>query len=80
MNNNNNNGKTLEGVQGTVQKADLAPFQIRDMTSAVNGSARWLAWRRQQCLPKPQQGIAKVRLVLGNGRPWPIRARPGRTS
>jgi hypothetical protein len=36
MDNNNNNGKTLEGVQGTVQKADLAPFQIRDITSAVN--------------------------------------------
>jgi integrase len=36
MDRNNNKGKTLENVKGTVQKADLAPFQSRDMTSAIN--------------------------------------------
>lgn len=32
---NNNKRETLEGVLGAVQKADLPPFQRRDMTSAI---------------------------------------------
>ena len=35
MDHNNNKGKTLEDVLGTVQKSDLPPFQRRDMTSAI---------------------------------------------
>lgn len=35
MDHNNKKSKTLEDVLGAVQKADLLPFQSRDMTSAI---------------------------------------------
>lgn len=35
MDHNNNKHETLEGVLWAVPKADLTPFQRRDMTSAI---------------------------------------------